>query len=68
MAVLTPVIPQNSVSVGVTSADSAIKTTQAGMSGIQALAAAAAATQKITVTPQSTPLKLGNFVKVVRQY
>ncbi|XP_018325608.1 host cell factor 1 isoform X2 [Agrilus planipennis] len=41
------------------------KTTQAGMSGIQALAAAAAATQKITVSPQVSPIKIaGSNVRI----
>lgn len=62
MALLTPV-PQNSVSVAVAATEPAVKTTQAGMSGIQALAAAAAATQKITVSPQTAQLKLGKFPK-----
>lgn len=61
MTVLTPVVQQNCVSA--TSAESTpVKTTQAGMSGIQALAAAAAATQKITVSPQTAQLKLGNLI------
>lgn len=60
MTLYTPVIPQSSVTVAM-AGDGAIKTTQAGMSGIQALAAAAAATQKITVTPQATAIKLGKL-------
>lgn len=63
VTVLTPVAPQNSVNVAVAGADGAIKTTQASMSGIQALAAAAAATQKITVSPQTAQLKLGNLIE-----
>lgn len=42
------------------------KTTQgSAMSGIQALAAAAAATQKITVSPQTSPIKIGKQFKNV---
>lgn len=59
VTVLTPVVAQNSVSAE----SSPVKTTQASMSGIQALAAAAAATQKITVSPQTAQLKLGNLIK-----
>lgn len=63
VTVLTPVATQNSVNIAVAGADGAIKTTQASMSGIQALAAAAAATQKITVSPQTAQLKLGNLIE-----
>lgn len=52
-----PVAAQNSVTLA--NADGPAKTTQAGMSGIQALAAAAAATQKITVSPQTSQIKIG---------
>lgn len=54
--------PQNSVATA--SIDGGTKTTQAGMSGIQALAAAAAATQKITVAPQTTQIKIGKFISI----
>lgn len=50
------------------SGEGAIKTTQAGMSGIQALAAAAAATQKITVSPQTTQLKLGKLFFIEKYF
>lgn len=50
-----PVAAQNNVA----NVDGPAKTTQAGMSGIQALAAAAAATQKITVSPQASQIKIG---------
>lgn len=51
-------LPNNVAVIGV---DGVPKTTQAGMSGIQALAAAAAATQKITIAPQSSQIKIGNY-------
>lgn len=50
-----PVAAQNNVA----NTDGPVKTTQAGMSGIQALAAAAAATQKITLSPQASQIKIG---------
>lgn len=54
-----PVAAQNNVAL--VNADGTAKTTQAGMSGIQALAAAAAATQKITVAPQTSQIKIGKY-------
>lgn len=54
-SVILPVVAQSSTTT--VNTDQAAKTTQASMSGIQALAAAAAATQKITVSPSQ--IKVG---------